>query len=316
MARRCLRPVEFPVRVLASGRADFTVGGGNPKIMSSRSLLRLAFIAAACLALPFTRAASTSAKSKDSGPQLGLQTWTCRNMDFDQVVAFAVKHGITQLQFIAKHMDPKAPKEETLRKRAILDAKGLTAYTFGVNGTSMDKESNRQLFEFAKLMGIKVIIVEPKNMAEWDNLEELVKEYDIKLAIHNHGTGTVYGDPATVKKVLASRDRRIGVCLDIGWVTAAGFDAAAVFRDYGDRVFDMHFKDKVVETAADGKKTPVDTEIGKGKSNYAGLFAAIKQSKWSGVLAIETDSKAFAEDPNRLVAEAKTFFAASVAKKK
>lgn len=236
-------------------------------------------------------------------------------MDFDQVVAFAQKHGITQLQLISKHIDPKGPKEETLRKKAILESKGLKAYTFGVNGTSTNKEENRKLFEFAKLMGIKLIIVEPKNMAEWDNLEELVKEYDIKLAIHNHGTGTAYGDPATVKKVLAERDRRIGVCLDIGWVTAAGFDAAAVFRDYGDRVYDMHFKDKVVETAADGKKTPVDTEIGKGKANYAGLFAEIRKSKWSGVLAIETDSKAFAEDPNRLVSEAKTFFASQVGKK-
>ncbi|HEY8994392.1 MAG TPA: sugar phosphate isomerase/epimerase, partial [Lacunisphaera sp.] len=102
---------------------------------------------------------------------------------------------------------------------------------------------------------------------------------------------------------------RIGVCLDVGWVTAAGFDAAEIFKSYGDRVFDIHFKDKVVETAADGKKVPIDTEIGKGAANYAGLFAAIKQSGWSGVMAIETDSKAFAEDPNRLVSEAKTFFA-------
>ena len=43
-----------------------------------------------------------------------------------------------------------------------------------------------------------------------------MREYDIKLAIHNHGTGTVYGAPATVKAVLAKRDRRIGVCLDVG----------------------------------------------------------------------------------------------------
>lgn len=245
-----------------------------------------------------------------AGPQLGLQSWTCRNMDFDQVVAFASKHGITQLQLISKHMDPKAPREETLRKKAILEQKGLTVYTFGVNGTSMNKEENRKLFEFAKLAGIKLIIVEPKNQAEWDNLEELVKEYDIRLAIHNHGTGSTYGDPATVKQVLARRDRRIGVCLDVGWVTAAGFDAAAVFRDYGDRVYDLHFKDKVVEVAKDGKKVPVDTEIGQGKANYAGLFAEIRKSGWSGVLAIETDSKAFAEDPNRLVAGAKAFFAA------
>ena len=236
-------------------------------------------------------------------------------MNFDQVVEFAVKHGITHLQFIAAHFDPNGTKEETLRKKAILDAKGLVAYSFGVNRTSMDKEANRKLFEFAKLMGIQVIIVEPRNMAEWDNLEELVKEYDIKLAIHNHGRDTVYGDPATVKKILAERDRRIGVCLDIGHVVGAGFDAVEVFRGYGDRVYDMHFKDKTVQTDAKGKRTPVDTEIGQGDTKYPALFAEIKKSKWSGVMAIETDSKAFAEDPNKLVAGAKKYFAAQVGRK-
>jgi sugar phosphate isomerase/epimerase len=152
-------------------------------------------------------------------------------------------------------------------------------------------------------------------MAEWDNLEQLVKEYDIRLAIHNHGRGTVYGDPATVKQVLAERDRRIGVCLDVGHVVGAGFDAAEVFRGYGDRVYDIHFKDKTVQTDAKGKATPVDTEIGRGNTNYPALFAEIRKSGWSGVMAIETDSKAFAEDPNRLVAEAKKYFREQVGKK-
>ena len=203
---------------------------------------------------------------------------------------FATKHRIKYVQMIAKHIDPKGTKEETLRKKAILDQRGLVCYTFGVNGTSTNKDENRKLFEFAKLMGIAVIIVEPKNLAEWDNLEELVKEYDIKLAIHNHGTGSMYGDPETVKKVLAARDPRIGVCLDIGWVTAAGFDVAKIFREYNGRVFDMHLKDKRSVPAAAGamvkdKKgvekpagpTVLDVEIGTGQANYKDLFAEIKR---------------------------------------
>jgi sugar phosphate isomerase/epimerase len=151
-------------------------------------------------------------------------------------------------------------------------------------------------------------------MAEWDNLEELVKEYDIKLAIHNHGTGTTYGNPETVKGVLAKRDKRIGVCLDVGWVTAAGFDAAKVFRDYGDRVYDIHFKDKKVEKAANGKDVVLDVELGTGQANYAGLFAEIKKAKWTGVMAIETDNKSFQTDPNQMVADGQKFFEAMRAK--
>lgn len=230
-------------------------------------------------------------------------------MTFDDVVAFAEKHHIKYVEMFSKHMDPKAPAEETLRKKAILDAHGLVCYTFGVNGTSMNKEENRKLFEFAKLMGIQVIVVEPKNLAEWDNLEELVKEYDIKLAIHNHGTGTAYGDPATVKKVLAERDPRIGVCLDIGWATAAGFDAAKVFREYNGRVFDMHLKDKRVDKSGE-KPVVLDVEIGTGQANFDGLFAEVKKEKWSGVMAIETDNAGFAQDPNKLVEGAVAVFKA------
>ncbi|HRE79559.1 MAG TPA: sugar phosphate isomerase/epimerase [Opitutaceae bacterium] len=278
-------------------------------------LNRLSFLLSLLFVSAFMLVGSARAEVR-----LGLQTWTCRNMTFDQVVSFADKHGIKYLQFIKNHMDPEAPKEETLRKKAILDQHGLVAYTFGVAGTSMDKEKNRKLFEFAKLMGIKMIIVEPKEQAQWDNLEQLVKEYDIKLAIHNHGKGSVYGDPATIRQILATRDARIGVCMDVGWVTAAGFDAAETFKSYGKRVFDMHFKDKTVQkgddgkpvTAANGSFVATDTEIGKGDSNYKGLFAEVKKSGWSGVMAIETDSKAFAEDPNRLVTEAKAYFSQMV----
>src|SRR5688572_20277930 len=138
--------------------------------MINSTFFRSALCAVAVSLAVCSSATASARRPADAGPTLGLQTWTCRNMTFDQVVEFAVKHGITHLQFIKAHMDPTAPKEETLRKKAILDQKGLKIYSFGVNGTSMDKEANRKLFEFAKLLGIQVIIVEPRNMEEWDNL--------------------------------------------------------------------------------------------------------------------------------------------------
>jgi sugar phosphate isomerase/epimerase len=272
--------------------------------------------AAAALVVMVTVSRGAAVPAADAGgPKLGIQSWTCRNMKFEEVVDFAAKHGIKYVEFIADQIQPGAPAEESLKKKALLDAKGVMAYSFGVNNMGVDKEANRKLFEFAKLMGMKVIAIEPRDQKAWDNIEELVKEYDIKVAIHNHNLDTVYGNPETVKKILAARDKRIGVCLDIGWVTAAGFDAAKVFQEYGDRVYDMHLKDKVVQTAADGKKTPVDTEIGKGSANLAGIIAEAKKAKWNGVFAIETDSRAFQTDPNQLVGEAKKYFDGEMAKK-
>lgn len=249
----------------------------------------------------------SSAAAAGYEPVVGLQTWTCRNMKFDDVVAFAVKHKLKQIQMIGSHMDPNAAPEDTRRKKAILDANGLVCYTFGVAGTSPDKEKNRKLFEFAKLVGCKLIVVEPKNdKALWDGLEELVKEYDIKLAIHNHGKDSVYGTPEKVWSVLKNRDKRIGVCMDVGHITGAGFDAAAEFRDYQGRVYDIHLKDKKVETV-DGKSVMLDVKVGTGQANYKGLLAELKKANWDGVMAIETDNGTFAKDPTEFVTTAIEF---------
>jgi sugar phosphate isomerase/epimerase len=250
--------------------------------------------------------ALTSVPAADLNQQLGLQTWTLRNLKFDQVVEFAKKHGIKNLQMIGNHMDPKAPMEETKRKKAILDAAGLKIYTFGVAGTSLDKEDNRKLFEFAKLLDIKVIVVEPGDFKILDNLEELVKEYDIKIAIHNHGIRSLYGNPAVVRALLKHRDPRMGVCMDAGWITSTGMDPTRIFKEYEGRVFDLHLKDKRVEKTQ-GEDVAFDTHIGEGQGKLGNLLAELKKTGWSGVMSIETDSNEFAKNPDDFVAKAKAF---------
>lgn len=264
------------------------------KLISRLSLAALAVVFAVSL------------RAADLTDQLGIQTWTLRNMKFEQVVEFAKKHGIRNLQMIGNHMDPKASPEETKRKKAVLDAAGLKVYTFGVAGTSLDKEDNRKLFEFAKLMGIQVIVVEPGDFKIFDNLEELVKEYDIKIAIHNHGIRSLYGNPAVVRALLKHRDKRIGVCMDAGWIASTGMDPTKVFKEYEGRVYDIHLKDKRVEKTQ-GDDVAFDTHIGEGQGKLGNLLAELKKTGWNGVMAIETDSGDFAKSPDEFVAKAKAF---------
>ncbi len=266
-----------------------------------RSLLRPLF-AVVCA----TTALALAPRAPAYEPTVGLQTWSLREMNFDQAVEFAVKHGFTHLQMFSKHIDPMGTTEETLRKKAILDAKGLKLYTIGVTGTSMDQAANRKIFEFAKLMGIKLIVVEPRDFRIIDLLEQLVKEYDIKIAIHNHGIKSLYGNPLVVKTLIAHRDPRVGVCLDVGWITAAGFDAAKVFKDYEGRVFDIHLKDKKIERTQ-GDDVYLDVMVGQGQANYAGLFQELKAANWQGIMAIETDNGTFAKEPTEFVLAARDF---------
>ena len=101
--------------------------------------------------------------------------------------------------------------------------------------------------------------------------------------------------------MLKSRDKRIGVCMDVGHITGAGFDAAKAFREYEGRVYDIHLKDKKTEKAADGKTVILDVMVGTGDANYKGLLAELKKAKWDGVMAIETDNGTFAKEPTEFV---------------
>ncbi|MCW5560034.1 MAG: sugar phosphate isomerase/epimerase, partial [Verrucomicrobiae bacterium] len=209
---------------------------------------------------------------------------------------------------IGNHIDPNSPREEYLKKKAVLEANGLRAYTFGVAGTSLDTAQNRKLFEFAKDMGISLIIVEPGDFAILHQLETLAKEFDIRVAIHNHGIRSLYGNPLVVRTLLQHLDPHIGVCMDAGWIASTGLKPAAVFRDYKGRVFDIHLKDKKVEKTQ-GDDVATDTHIGQGQGEIKDLLAELKKADWNGVLAIETDSEIFARNPQEFVSKAKAFVA-------
>src|SRR5260370_26426466 len=101
-------------------------------------------------------------------------------------------------------------------------------------------------------MGRQSVVVEPGDFKILDQLEELAKEYDIKVAIHNHGIKSLYGNPLVVRTLLKHRDPRIGVCLDVGWSTSGRFDAAKTYREYEGRVLDIHLKDKKLTPSANG----------------------------------------------------------------
>ncbi len=247
-------------------------------------------------------------QAQDFSERLALQTWTMRKMNFEEMTDFAAKMGFTDLQMWSStsggHIDPLAPWDEIKRQKETLDRKGLKAYAFGVTRATRNEEELRKVFEFARYMGMEMIITEPKEKRQLDLLEKFALVYDIKVAVHNHTIESPFGNPLTVKMLLADRDPRIGVCLDAGWMTTTGLDVAEVYRDYGDRVFDIHLKDKLVHSrGADHDYTDVD--IGTGDANLIGLFKAMKETGYSGRIAIETDQQL--EDPTDFVKGAVAF---------
>jgi sugar phosphate isomerase/epimerase len=246
-------------------------------------LLRTYLATAALLAALF----STAPQAHEL--KLGMQTWTLRNLSFEQSVEFCAKHNIKYLQLIPNHIGLDASKDEWQKKKDLLDKHGVVAYTFGVAPSSLEKEKNRKLFECAKFFGMKLIVVEPNDFKILDTLEELAKEYDIKVVIHNHDLKSLYGNPNVVKNLIKHRDKRIGVCMDAGWIASGRMDPSKVFKDYEGRVYDIHLKDKKV-TSTDKGDTYQDTFLGEGDAKLPQLLTTLHDANWDGVIAIETDN--------------------------
>lgn len=268
--------------------------------MKITNILQIAVYSSFALSLWMSLIKVESAEFK-----LGVQTYMLGRLNFDQMVEFSKRNDIKYLQLFSRRLGPNSSPEEIARRKEQLEKAGLVAYTFGVAGTSMDKEENRKLFEFAKTMGMSLIIVEPRQIRILDQLEELVKEYDIRIAIHNHGLKTMYGNPLVVRSLLEGRDPRMGVCLDAGWVASARFNPAHVFQDYNGRVYDVHLKDKKVSSTDHGD-VAVDTFVGKGDAKLEQLLKAASEADYEGVFALESD--AGYSDPTEHISKAREWF--------
>src|SRR5581483_3119198 len=114
-------------------------------------------------------------------------------------------------------------------------------------------------------------------------VEKFVREFDLKLAIHNHGPeDKVYPAPADAWKAGPAYDPRIGLCIDVGHAARAGADPVEAIRKCRERLFDVHLKDSLAETGA-ARDVPV--EIGRGKLNIRGMLAALMAISYPNIVA-------------------------------
>src|SRR4030042_2059883 len=114
-------------------------------------------------------------------------------------------------------------------------------------------------------------------------VEQKVKEYDIRLAIHNHGPGDeLYPTAASIIEKIGNMDPRMGICLDIGHTTRVGGDPVQDVKAYSDRILDVHIKD---ESAATPEGLTI--EIGRGVIDIPAFLRALTGKGYSGMVSFE-----------------------------
>jgi len=213
--------------------------------------------------------------------QLGMASYTFRQFSVDQTIEMTKRLGLTRIVFKDFHLKLDATPAVMAETLAKVKEAGLELYGGGVIYMKSEAEVDRA-FEYAKAAGMKLIVGVP-NYELLDYTNRKVQQYDIPVAIHNHGPDNpLYPTPESAYERIVKLDRRLGLCIDVGHTQRSAVDPSEAVLKYADRLLDVHIKDV---SAATAKGTTV--EIGRGVIDIPKLIRALKKVNFTGTLALE-----------------------------
>jgi sugar phosphate isomerase/epimerase len=244
-------------------------------------------LSGAAATLPFSGFSSDAPAA--SHLNLGLASYTLRSFKLGDAIKMMLRVGLKNVALKSMHMPLDGSADQVKEAAAKVRAAGLNLYGAGVIYMKTSQEADTA-FAYANNAGLQMIIGSP-NPELLPQISDLVKKYNIKLAIHNHGPGdNNWSSPNDVYEKIKSMDKRIGLCIDIGHTTRIGQDPSALLEKYADRLYDMHMKDE-------SKAVPEgDTvEIGRGVIDIPKVVATLKKINYQGTVAFEYEKDS--DDP-------------------
>ncbi len=217
---------------------------------------------------------------------LGVQSYCFRGFKDNIKVADMVREcGLSAIELCGVHVDFSNPSlfKEVI---GIYRDRGIAIPAIGVNFFKGDEGAERKSFEFAAAAGAKVIggtFGIDSVPGSYRTVEKLADEFDINLAIHNHGGRDWMGCATTLRHVFTSTSPRIGLCLDTAWALDSGEDPLAMAEMFRDRLYSLHIKDFVFDRA----RKPQDVIAGEGNLKLAKLLGILKKNGFAGCSIIE-----------------------------
>jgi inosose dehydratase len=196
------------------------------------------------------------------------------------------------MEFFSGHIPPDASHENFDNVKKTIQDAGITVPAYGVEAFTADAAANRKKFEFAKALGVEILTADP-TPDSFDNLDELCEEFDIKIAIHNHGPGARYDKVEDTLKAVEGRHPHIGACLDTGHAIRSGEKPHETVRALGDRLHALHLKDWTY-----GEEEQI---VGKGDLDLVELVNALNAVDFDGFIALEYELSADNPAPDMLV---------------
>lgn len=243
--------------------------------------------------------AEAAARRRWSGFRVGCQAYSFNRYSAFEAIEKTAQVGGTVIEFYPGQklmpagspgadmkLGPGLTPDAMAQLKDRLAKSGVKAVAFGVQGLGKDEAANRRVFDFARELGLQTITTEP-DPAGMDGIEKLVKEYDIRIAIHNHpkrpkDPNYRNWDPEYILSLVKDRDKRMGSCADIGhWVRSGvkPMDALAILKG---RVLQSHLKD--LNMFGEGAH---DVPYGLGVSDIPAILKNYKDNGFDGTISIE-----------------------------
>ena len=280
--------------------------------MTRRSFLAVGSLAlAASCRVGFAHAAGSSPARGKVRFRLGMAGYTYHKFSLDETLAALERFGVHDLCVKDFHLPLTATAAEIAAFRKKCADRGVTPYGVGPIYMSTEDEAKRA-FDYAAALGVPVVVGVPWKPApdggtSWKKrcqspelcakISDMCARYDLKFAIHNHGrnpaTGvpTLFGAPVDTWEVVKDLDRRMGLCMDVAYTFADGFDPAVEIRKYAARLFDCHFRN-----ISDPTNGSSGTNSSDGAIDYLSVVKALAEVGYTGACGIEL-ANAFPKNP-------------------
>lgn len=255
--------------------------------ISRREFVRSSALVAAAASAPsgaFSLPKRTSENSEPAPIRLGLASYTFRNFNRAELIGFMKQLNVLDLN--AKDVKDHLPMDPQAEQAALADyaSAGIKLHAAGAIYFSKDDDADvRSKFEYTKRAGIPVIVAGDPTPQTLPRIEKFVKEYDIRIAIHNHGPeDKLWPSPLDVLKDIRTLDPRIGCCIDVGHTVRAGTDVVEAIHQVGSRLFNMHMKD-----LANPQSKESQVAVGEGVIPIPKIFEALVATKYQGFVDLE-----------------------------
>jgi sugar phosphate isomerase/epimerase len=270
-----------------------------PPLVPRRSFVKAAAFGAAgaALGVPVSAQSPTPSLVKPPAPpdegyvRLGVASYSLRSFPRDQAIAMAKSLRSPYINLKSVHLAYELTPAELAAARQEIEAAGLRIVGGGTITFGKDTDEDVQhYFDYAKGAGMPLMVA-TANPAILPRVERFAKQYDIKVAIHNHGPeDKLFPSPYDVLKVVKNMDPRMGLCIDIGHTARTGTDVVQSIADAGSRLLDMHVKD-----LRDFNARESQCIVGEGLMPFPDIFRQLRAMRYAGYVNLEYEIDA--KDP-------------------